>query len=209
MNQPQPRPQAPAQWQAPNEAMARQMRQLGIHIAAGSRIICPNVTIGAHTRINGPILIKGSGVCRIGRYCALGDGIRIITSNHDMTAANMQVDVQNRHGFRELMQPRQPVEVGHNAWVGDAVILLPGAKLGPGAVVGAGAVVTKELPPFAVAVGNPARVLRLRFAQEIIDQLLEIAWWDWDEARIGRNAALFNADLTADPELDLSTLVAP
>ncbi len=73
------------------------------------------------------------------------------------------------------------VTLGQDVWIGHGAIVLPGVSIGTGAAVGAGAVVTrKDVPPFAIAVGVPARVLRLRFASEIVAALQRIAWWDWD-----------------------------
>jgi acetyltransferase-like isoleucine patch superfamily enzyme len=76
------------------------------------------------------------------------------------------------------------VTLGHDVWLGHGVIVLPGVSIGTGAAIGAGAVVTKDIPPFAVAVGNPARVIRFRFPADIRAALMEIAWWDWPRERL-------------------------
>ena len=74
--------------------------------------------------------------------------------------------------------------LGHDVWIGHGAIVLPGVSIGTGAAVGAGAVVTQDLPPFAVAVGVPARVLRFRFAPQIVAALQRIAWWEWERAQL-------------------------
>jgi hypothetical protein len=74
--------------------------------------------------------------------------------------------------------------LGHDVWIGHGAIVLPGRRIGTGAVIGAGAVVTRDVPPYAIAVGNPARVLRQRFAPAIAERLLTLAWWDWDHERL-------------------------
>jgi hypothetical protein len=74
--------------------------------------------------------------------------------------------------------------VGHDVWIGHGAVIMPGVTIGTGAVVGAGAVVTKDVPPYTIVVGVPARPLRMRFPQEVADQLLAIAWWDWDRATL-------------------------
>jgi phosphonate metabolism protein (transferase hexapeptide repeat family) len=74
--------------------------------------------------------------------------------------------------------------VGHDVWIGHAAIVMPGVSIGTGAVVGSGAVVTKDVAPYQIVVGVPARPIRLRFAPDVIERLLAIAWWEWDRATL-------------------------
>lgn len=154
------------------------------------------IELGEGTRINGPIVIKGEGACVIGKYCAFGADIRIITSNHAMNTPNIQIRLQRRIGARSIAEAGADVQIGHNVWIGDAVIILPGISIGDGAVIGAGAVVTKNVAPFAVVAGCPAMELRKRFSEKVINELQQIKWWEWDEARMKRNVEFFNLDLT-------------
>jgi len=82
--------------------------------------------------------------------------------------------------------------IGHDTWLGHGVIVMPGVSVGTGAVVGSGAVVTKDIPPYMIAVGVPAKVMRPRFPEPIIETLLRIAWWDWDHATLGARLAEMN-----------------
>jgi carbonic anhydrase/acetyltransferase-like protein (isoleucine patch superfamily) len=84
---------------------------------------------------------------------------------------------------------------------------MPGVEIGHGAVIGAGSVVTKSVPDFAVSYGVPARVCKYRFSKAVIDFLLEIAWWDWDEEKIRRNHCFFNMDLTECNEAELASII--
>ena len=152
--------------------------------------------IGAGTRINGPVLIKGKAPCTVGKYCAFGDGVRIITSDHKMNTANIQLNLQNRIGGDHDPIEKRPVTIGNNVWVGDAALILSGVTVGDGAVIGAGAVVTKDVEPFTIVAGCPARLIRKRFSDPMIAKLLAIRWWDWAETRILRNQEFFNADLS-------------
>lgn len=114
----------------------------------------------------------------IGKYCAIGSGVKIISSNHDISKANLQAKFASENFDQSLDVIKGEIVIGYNVWIGDAVIILPSVTVGHGAVIGAGAIVTKSVPPFAVIAGNPGKIIKYRFSQKIIDQLLEIAWWD-------------------------------
>jgi hypothetical protein len=81
--------------------------------------------------------------------------------------------------------------IGHDTWLGHGAIVMPGVRIGDGSVVGAGAVVTHDIPPYTIAAGVPARVLRPRFAQTVGEALQGIAWWDWDDELIRERLADF------------------
>lgn len=167
------------------------------------------VYIGKGTNINGPAFIKGTkeAPVYIGKWCAIGHNLRIRTRNHDIRYANIQDEFQLKYVSSrfDLGMYKGPVKIGNNVWIGDNVIILSGVTIGDGAVVGAGSVVTKDVPPFAIVAGVPAKVIKYRFSQKIINQLLEIKWWDWDEKKIKRNKKFFSTPL--DEVEDLYTLI--
>lgn len=119
---------------------------------------------------------------------------------------------------RRLIKSRQRVDgvstnrvrIGHGVWIGDSVIILAGVEIGNGAVIGAGSVVTKHVPPYAIAVGVPAKVIRFRFPQDAINRLARIEWWTWDDSTLAANKWLFEHDfsqpLTPETELRLDAL---
>ncbi|PQO28766.1 hypothetical protein C5Y98_23585 [Blastopirellula marina] len=79
------------------------------------------------------------------------------------------------------LSERVLLEIGHDVWLGFNVVILPGChRIGTGAIVGAGSIVTKDIPPYAIAVGNPARILRYRFPEEVCAKLLASQWWTRD-----------------------------
>lgn len=81
--------------------------------------------------------------------------------------------------------------IGCDVWIGDSAIILSGVRIGDGAIVGAGAVVTKDVPPYSIVCGVPAKVMRHRFSEAEIEKLLEIKWWEWDKEKIARFQSSF------------------
>lgn len=102
-------------------------------------------------------------------------------------------------GFRES---DRPIAIGNGVWIGMRCLILDGVTIGDGAIVAAGAVVTKDVPPFAVVGGVPARVLKYRFPQEMIDRLMEIKWWDLPDEEITRVRDLFHISNPTLEDLD-------
>ncbi len=143
----------------------------------------------------------------IGSFCALATGVTFFMNGANHAMAGFSTFPFNifANGWEAGFDPasldagnRGDTIVGHDVWIGTDALILPGARIGSGAIIGARAVVAGEVPPYAIAVGNPARVLRLRFPAETITRLLALAWWDWPVARITRNlAAIRGADIAA------------
>ena len=86
---------------------------------------------------------------------------------------------------------------------------MPGVTIGHGVVCGAGSIITKDVPHFAVVAGVPARIIKFRFSEEMIAELLRIGWWDWSRAKIKRNKRFFESDLTTTPPSDLAAIIVP
>lgn len=86
------------------------------------------------------------------------------------------------------------VFIGNDVWVGSHVLVKGGVHIGNGACVAAGAVVVKDVPPYAIVGGVPAKVIRYRFSPEIIQRLLELKWWNWDEKKLKDNISFFQRD---------------
>ncbi|MHC4540947.1 MAG: CatB-related O-acetyltransferase [Planctomycetota bacterium] len=119
----------------------------------------------------------------IGRYCSIANGVRVINRDHPMDFKSMHALFFNpllKYCHKHLAEPT-PLKIGNDVWIGTrAVILRNVTEIGDGAVIGAGAIIGKNVQPYAVVIGNPARVVRYRFPQEVIDELLASRWWEKD-----------------------------
>jgi virginiamycin A acetyltransferase len=88
--------------------------------------------------------------------------------------------------------------VGNDVWIGREAVIMPGVTIGDGAIIGTWAQVSRDVPPYAVVVGNPGCIVKTRFSPEIVSELLSIRWWDWDAEKIARNIAVIaSADIDA------------
>jgi acetyltransferase-like isoleucine patch superfamily enzyme len=163
-----------------------------VHVARGS-FVAKSAVLGRRVRVTGPAYIDP---CEIGPYSIIG---RIVmrSANHFTEYLNIQETAQRRViGARSVLKPpRDLVKIGAATWVGDNVTILEGVQIGNGAIVGAGSVVTRSLPAYAIAVGNPARVLRYRYPEEIIELITEVDWWNWSDEKLRANKDLFEIDL--------------
>jgi len=135
----------------------------------------------------------------IGRYCSFGPEIMIFCKT------DHRVDLPATYPIRTLLSEpgkgnmdaitRGPITIGNDVWIGARAMILSGVTIGDGAVIGAGAVVSRDVAPFTVNAGVPARQIRHRFTPAQAAALAEIAWWNWPEERIKRHAELFYTDV--------------
>lgn len=165
--------------------------------------------IDAYSEFTGPPSLAGPGSITVGRWCAIGVALRVTTTDHDTSGANMHMPLQCRLGLPTHFESRGPVVIGDACWIGDRVTVLGNVTIGVGSVLGAGSVVTRDVPPFAVAAGVPARPLRDRFTPDMVALLLEDPWWDWPIDRIERNRAFFGLDLTVTPVEEARAAIVP
>jgi acetyltransferase-like isoleucine patch superfamily enzyme len=118
---------------------------------------------------------------KIGRYCSIARTALAFNVDHPLHFKSTHAFFFNSvFGYCEKDKIADiPLEIGHDVWLGSNVVILPTVKnIGTGAVVAAGAIVNKDIPPYAVVAGNPARIVRYRFAPDTIKKLLESKWWE-------------------------------
>lgn len=139
---------------------------------------------------------------RVGAFCSFAPGVQIfLGGNHRLdwvTTYPFNVFWQAGQGIEGHPSTKGDVIIGNDVWIGWEATILSGVTIGDGAVVGAGAVVAKDIPPYAIAVGNPAQVVRKRFDEATIQRLLKIQWWNWEDAQIEEFIPLLlNSDTAA------------
>ncbi len=149
-------------------------------------------SVGDHSYGNPQVIEPHLGKLTIGKYCSMNDFV-IILGNH-------ATDLASSYPFAELARywptaqvadalvdhVAKDVVIGNDVWIGNGVLVLPGTVIGNGAVIGAHAVARGIIPPYAVVVGNPGRVIRTRFDQHRIDRLLALSWWNWPDHKVDR-----------------------
>lgn len=129
----------------------------------------------------------------VGRFCSIASHVRINPGNHPMERVTQHHMMYRRkqYGFAETddaaffdWRRSHHCTIGHDVWIGHAAIIMPGVTIGTGAVIGSGAVVTKDVAPYTIVGGVPAKLIRRRFSEDVSAALLQIAWWEWDHETI-------------------------
>lgn len=157
--------------------------------------------IGAFTYVSRGAVFKG--VQSIGRFCSIATNVSVGYGNHNTTFVSTHplfenVDFEwneNFHSLRKehkawletmgklsrdfMKEKNQPPIIGNDCWIGTGAFICRNVKVGDGAVIGAHAVVTKDVPPFAIVAGCPARIIRFRFPDHLIEKLLQLKWWEY------------------------------
>ena len=125
---------------------------------------------------------------QIGSFCSIASGVIILLGGEHradwITTFPFSILWDGARGVKGHPKSKGDVIIGNDVWIGLEAVIMSGVKIGDGAVVGARSVVTRDVPPYSVAAGNPARVIMKRFDDETIERLLRIKWWTWDEKRI-------------------------
>lgn len=142
-----------------------------------------------HYPINGDTL-------RIGKFCSIACGAKFLfaSANHTQTSVSTypfpiffeewDLDIGD---VTSAWDHKGDIVIGNDVWIGYEAVIMAGVTIGDGAIIGARAVVTKDVPPYTIVGGVPAREIRRRFSDDVIARLLELKWWDWPAEQIQRN----------------------
>jgi chloramphenicol O-acetyltransferase type B len=165
--------------------------------------IYPDYRIGKWSYGNPAIFNRNEGTTfEIGSFCSIASGVKIFLGGEHRT------DWVTTYPFNILWEqakhitghPRSKgnVIIGNDVWIGRDAVILSGVTIGDGAVIGARSLVAKDIPPYGIVGGNPARLLRKRFDEPTIERLLALKWWDWQDEKIERMLPLLlSSDLDA------------
>ncbi len=156
------------------------------------------VMVGRHTYGVHRNMIAGASAdapVTFGSFCSIGPDVTVFAK------VDHPINLVSTYPFKTMMlHPEQGnqdavtkggITIGHDVWIGARAMVMSGVTIGHGAIVGAGAVVAKDVPPYAVVVGNPGRIIRHRFDEDTIEQLLKLCWWDWPDEKIEEHEELF------------------
>lgn len=163
---------------------------LGIYTSVGPRTSMNESTFGDYSYVVQDCSIVWAD---IGKFCSIAASTRINPGNHPMWRAALHhftyrsksygFSVDDDSEFFEWRAAHR-VTLGDDVWIGHGSTILPGVKIGTGAAIGAGAVVSKDVPPFAIVGGVPAKLIRFRFEKKVQDALMALAWWDWPREKL-------------------------
>lgn len=136
----------------------------------------------------------------IGKFCSIGAEVRVGMGTHslsNLSTASIFTAKKNGTGIswttENCFEEYRTVIIGNDVWIGQRAMIMGGVHIGNGAVVGAGAIVTKDVPPYAIVAGVPARIIKQRFSEDIINTLEQGRWWDKQEPELKSNISLFQA----------------
>jgi len=158
------------------------------------------VAIGRHSYYHGnPFILHPAGRIEVGSFCSIALEVRLLSGGEHA------LDLPSTYPLRTFLTragggdwdccPKGPIRIGSDVWIGHGSLVISGVTIGHGAVIGAGAVVTKDVAPYAIVGGNPARVIGHRFDEPTIARMLALKWWDWPDERLVSLDAYFYGDV--------------
>ncbi len=170
----------------------------------------PNIIIGEYTMyndfVNDPTLFEKNNVLYhypinydkliIGKFCSIACGARFLfnSANHSLSSLSSypfplfyeEWGLQ-RENVADAWDNKGDIIIGNDVWIGYEAVILAGVTIGDGAIIGTRAVVTKDVPPYTIVGGIPAKAIRKRYSDKVISELLHIKWWNWEKQKISKN----------------------
>lgn len=138
----------------------------------------------------------------IGKYVSIGPSVIVYANTHHVSIPSTAFMVSSEINF-EWPKLLGPTIIGHDVLIGAHTFLMPGITVGHGAIIGPGSVVSRNVEPYEIILGNPARSIRMRFSEDVVSELLKIRWWDWDDTKIKANAEFFTISLKSAADIKI------
>ena len=175
----------------------------------------PQIIVGDYTYYDDPVDVRNfeknvlylfdfsTDKLVIGKFCQIATGVRFIMNGGNHPMAGVSTYPFKVFGHSWSATPMDVVSkgdtvIGHDVWIGNSVTIMQGVQIGHGAIIGTNALVTKDVAPYTIVGGNPAKIIRKRFDDETTDFLLNLAWWDWPMDKIATHlSAIVAGDLDA------------
>jgi acetyltransferase-like isoleucine patch superfamily enzyme len=165
--------------------------------------------VAHHAQITGCVVGARTSVGRysklrdadIGKFCSISWDVTIGATTHPFEhLSSHSFSYMKKFGLvsEDKKFPQLKTYIGNDVWIGCHSVIRSGVTIGDGAIIGAGAVVTKDVPPYSIVVGVPAKILRMRFPTDICKELIDIRWWDWPDELIRENITLFGCVVNED-----------
>ena len=149
-------------------------------------IVHVKISKGTYLAPNATVSFTSTGkFCSIGPNFLCGYGIH---PTNGISTSPFFYSTKKQNGAtlatEDKLDERKNISIGNDVFIGANVMVLDGVCIGDGVVIGAGSVVSKDIPPYAIAVGNPIQIIKYRFSEEVINDLMEIKWWDWESEKL-------------------------
>ena len=143
-----------------------------------------NSRIGKYSYVSENSIIKET---EIGRFCSIGPNL--------VCGSPMFYSIQKQNGYslvdKNSFEEQKKIKIGNDVFIGMNVTILDGVTIGDGVIIGAGAVVSKSIPPYSIAIGCPIQIVGKRFEDSVVNDLLSVAWWNWDDDKLKSVATYF------------------
>lgn len=178
---------------------------IGNHVEINRNCTLDKSIMGSYSYINQNTILKNA---EVGKFCCISWNVCLYGgSSHNYLSPSMYTTYHWKKVFGSTIDTRSSEKsktiIGNDVWIGNGAIVINGIKVGDGAIIGAGAVVTKDIPPYCVVAGIPAKVIRKRFDDQTIERLLKIKWWNWPKEILAANEQILRIDNISEESLTI------
>lgn len=180
------------------------------YVAINRNCVLDKSEMGFGSYINQNTTLKNAIV---GKFCCISWNVCLYGgSSHNYQVPSMYTAYHWKHIFGNSLDTRKEEKsktvIGNDVWIGNGAIVINGVSVGDGAIIGAGAVVTKDVPPYSVVAGVPAKVIKMRFPDSIIERLMKVKWWNWPKEIIAQNEKILRIEPVSDETLQIMEQIA-